>query len=562
MTTRLKDTRTPRLSPRDRLARSIERSDRPNPLRPILLHAIERGLGDSTGRSEMDMAVQRVLRRHPDVPRDLLRRLVDDYRALPEPVRNRGVPQQFLNLPADTPMRLQDLGNVVFKAKWIASTAKLADLLELTVFAPHISGLEPKAATYSPGQAVTIQGSNFAKQAAKNKVTIWREHVVDVDLNPKKVIVATLTPASASATKLGITLPNTLGSDIYYLEVASVGTDGKTRDSNVVSFQTPSSPPSLPPPPPTPTITSITPPGRRPGQKVLVQGTNFGFASSGSGFLRVVVQPMDTNAFAAIVPTSAYSSPIAGMQFKLLTNTQIEVTFSNNMPPGLYRIAIEHVGNLSKSISNWALYDVRPYKYRVNFLEMRCIDESDPEKVLGQNIIHDELVTAWVVAADLEAWAKNTGEVQGFDDGTVKPYAPGDRAVFVPGGTAGEVGQLLAIATQLHEWDEGDVQAANRVVDFIGDLAGEIAKALANSAPTVAAVAAIISMMAPFIQEFVTWAGGNPDFLGERVLAWDALELQQQTANPAGKFGGTLSFHNDDDTVSYDLTYEVARVAE
>ena len=125
---------------------------------------------------------------------------------------------------------------------------------------------------------------------------------------------------------------------------------------------------------------------------------------------------------------------------------------------------------------------------------------------------------------------------------------------------SGEVKHGLVIATQLLEWDGGDVKAANEVVQFFGDLAGELSKLLPAPAPTAAAIFAGAAALAPFLQKVITYFGGESNFLGDQPMSFSVLDLQKKTQNAGKKFGGELAYLNNDDTGSYVLNYEVARL--
>jgi hypothetical protein len=60
----------------------------------------------------------------------------------------------------------------------------------------------------------------------------------------------------------------------------------------------------------------------------------------------------------------------------------------------------------------------------------------------------------------------------------------------------------------------------------------------------------VVGLICELVDSVVNWFGGEPDSLGKIPVAWRAVQLHMQTANPNRSFSGTLDFNNDDDTGS------------
>lgn len=277
-----------------------------------------------------------------------------------------------------------------------------------------------------------------------------------------------------------------------------------------------------------------------PGHTLLITGANFQADSP-----RAFWQSADP---AISDPAAAYFASDASW----LSATQLKVTAPEWLVafPGEYLIAVTGKG---QGLSNWVPVTIRPYSYRVEFTQIECVDESDPE---GWG--DDEIVTQWVIASGTDAWAKNTGEYAGFSDGTKKDYTVADRVVFPPAGGVSPVSDYLLIVTKLWEWDEGDVEATVKFLQDASKAIGGILSAYYGAAAS--AAGEIVAKVLGSLEKVFVWLFGDPDALGEKTLRWSCLDLASRTNNVNRGFKGTLEFLNDDDTGSYRLHYRVARV--
>lgn len=545
------------LAPAKRLEMALQKSQEPDALLPVLMHTIERGLQGSrrNGSSELDRIFDEVIRRHPEVDRRLLQNLVADYRALPASVRTRGLPPALANLdparPIDAPT-IQTVGRLVLEtrrtvpfrlqmppskqvnvAEYITANVGAANLPSgIDMTKPHIVRISPATTTgYEAGQKLTLLGWGFSANKADNTIRIFKTLA-----GGSQGELTTLRPSVCSASAMEFNLPSPMDAGQYAVQV-SVRTGRGVEDTNKVDFTIKT------PPPPAPVLDSIAP-SQYPGRRAIITGRNF--LKTPAPIPGVYFLPLDEQPLVSYV---TFEGEKAGFTLgKVLSDTQMEITIPSTLLPGNYQVIIA----INDGVSNRMVYPVRAFRYQVNFTKLRCVDESNPEWAGS-----DEIVTTWVVARDTEVWAKNTGEYGGFDDGDEQSYKVGDRTVFLPSGGPAEVKSLLAISTSLYEWDAGDADAASKVIGFIGDLAKTVLNAMGK-----VEWAKIVGALTPLVQKVISWLGGDPDDLGTRNLAWSALELLQATDNAQRRLTGTLDFRNSGDTGSYQVTYEVIRVAD
>ncbi|CAA9305479.1 MAG: hypothetical protein AVDCRST_MAG68-790 [uncultured Gemmatimonadetes bacterium] len=90
-----------RLTPVQRLTRGFESGSKSGAYFGVLMHSVDRVLSGSGNGSEMDVAVQRALERNP-ASREVLGRMVADYRAIPVDVRARRMPRELAVLDRGT----------------------------------------------------------------------------------------------------------------------------------------------------------------------------------------------------------------------------------------------------------------------------------------------------------------------------------------------------------------------------------------------------------------------------------------------------------------------------
>lgn len=543
------------LTPTQRFERALEKSPGIDPVFPVLMHSLERYLDGATDQSAIDDIVRKHLNRRPAITDEIVRGWIKNWRELPEETKAKFVPQELRSLSSSRKLDTEGFRKVVSQtyephpfimagglmARTIrgyvpklhrlnisaaqASTISIFKtkgiIIKPTVTQPGatISAITPIEPDGYPwiywGEPFTIYGDGFASNKADNNIIIASQ---------AGDMLGQVVPVTATQTKLEAVAPNLTTECEGAIFVTVTGKSA----SNVVQahFQ--------PSPAEAPTIDSINPGSGFPGDKVLVTGHGFGNNP------RVIWESMD--------PTQPQTIPIYDDVQMLQAGTQVQMTVPEWITPGQYRVAFYSPNQL---LSLWKVFSVNPFKFRVEFQQMECLDESDPEWV-GD----DELVTKWVIAADNQVWQKSTGEYSGFEDGTVQNYNAADRVVFVPGDAGGIVTNSLYISTAAWEWDEGDAQAANEILGYIGDLATAIGGFIGGVGAT---VGAIVAGILKALGKLISWLGGDPDALGVVDTVWSYTDLRQKTKNPTKSFTGQLDFINDDDTGSYRLKYVVFR---
>jgi hypothetical protein len=202
------------------------------------------------------------------------------------------------------------------------------------------------------------------------------------------------------------------------------------------------------------------------------------------------------------------------------------------------------------------LMTIHAHQYRLQLNSIRCVDESHAFWEFAGN---DEVLASWGGYADANELKGNTRDYAGFNDGTTKPIDPTEGIVHPHAGAFGPIGVVLGMRVNLLENDDADVQATKQVAQAIAELADKIGKELAKMGQLkAAAIAGIVSAVASAVDKIATLFGGT-DNLGSQWVAWDAVTLQKRTATTKS-FTETLSFHNDDDTGSYELTFTVTRL--
>lgn len=545
-----------------RLQRALQRDSQSAVLFAAAMHTIERGtlLPANQRTSQFDRLFDETLKRHPGVSRQMLQQLVTDYKALPPTIRRTGVPASLTDLNVSKPLNANALNAAIrstlpavqspsfTRAENGSGSATVTkdgpvtvgaivkpELLE-AMLTPAIASIEPSSSKgYDPKQTITLVGQNFSPTKSEDKIVIFKELV-----GGNKGEFTSLTPSVASIQAMEMVIPGNITPGHYFLQV-NVTREGKNYQSNFADLYIKS------PPPPSPVIQAISPNPQYPGRQILIKGQNL---KNGSSIAGVWFKPMENQPLASYVILKGEKVGFA--IGKVLNATQIDVTIPPTLMAGKYRIVIEAPG---AGMSQWFEYEVRAFQYQVNFTKIKCIDESDPEWSGG-----DEVVVVWVIVGDNTAYAKSTGDHKNyinFDDGDEDSFYPSDRTVFLPSGGPGDVKKVLAINTTLYEWDAGDVKAVNEVIGFVGDL-GE--KILTGTGQVEWAI--VVKLLTPIVQKVVAWVGGNPDHLGDRRLAWSALDLLELTDNPDSRFTGNLDFNNSDDDGSYRISYEVIRVGD
>lgn len=541
------------LTPAARLRTALEKSSGQNAVIPVVMHTMERGLKGPArqGKSQIDAIFDQVLKRHPGVSKALLQKFVTDWNAIPATIRERISPLTLRKLDPAQPLQQQML-KVTFRESvnmklsrpsmtldrsWAKAQQNTVDKFNQVTWVspePVVSKIDPSSSPsgYSPGQTVAIHGFNFSKEKTNNTIVIYKK------LGNSKAEWKRLTPTLATGLTMEAKLPNDIAPGQHFIKIEVKKATGKvevTKKFTDLLIKTP--------PPPAPKITSISPANSKPGQEIVIAGNNFNYAEA---YVYAYFVPLEGQPLEPYNSVGEINGEKAGWSFGYpIGSGQVKFKIPDTLFAGKYRVAIHNAGN---GASNWVDYTVSPHRYKVNFTQIMCKDESDPEAWGG-----DEIVAAWMVVGDTSAWNKLSTEYEDFDDNTVKAFNGTDQSVFMVDGSQGDVKQVLAISTLLFEWDSGDVASANQAVGFVGDLASKILAYIYGPQ-----AGAAVEEIVPFIQQLVSWLGGNPDLLGRRDLYFSARDLLIITAQ-SGKKSGTLHFDNSDGTGSYALTYDIYR---
>jgi len=509
-------------------------------LLPLVAALAERHLANVQDKNDLDLAFEKVLAQHPGVSQAYLQRFVTQFNGLPENRRSRRFVTFRAGQPPMAPITRDELVAGLGEAGIVARPAPVlarqpAARLALPggganvavagalAIIPKIDHLEPSQGLlgWAKGRKATVVGYGFSPEQLGNTVELRPKNP---ELTGPKTY--TLTPKVIDATRLEFAIPISLPSGKWMVRVAT----GQTASNEVEIFTSNIVEPGAAP---TPVITGITPPGQRPSQQILVNGSNF--------LPGAPHQLLLTNLDVADAPTYWADA-------KVLSTTQLQAQIPEQAIAGNHAVKVSWLGSAQ---SDAVTYEIGAPRYRVVFVKMICVDESDPEWV-GD----DELVTFWSATADGNVWTKNSEEYTGFSDGTEKSYSGGDSKVVATNGDWAEVKWALAVSTRLYEWDAGDVKATQEFVGFMGDI-GAIAASIAYG-PEAGPIAKLIAEgLSKAIGELASWLGGDPDSAGQVDEVFTATELQN-LLKPGQDTTRTLDFINSD-TGDYKLVYRIYR---
>jgi len=517
-----------RLSTADRFARAIAHDPGEDPVFAALMHSFSGYVHDIPARTELDELVHDRVEQSEVLTKELLGELVDRWESVPDRIRHRIVPEEFLEIPRDGEIDLNLLKRLTARAYprlpmfkpptlWHGRARLRPDRFIMpSAEQPEITSVEPSGpdggAYANLGETFTVKGAHFSSENEANTVVIYRLK------DGEPVSAMTSHPTSSTSQELKCIAPP-LGSTTPGMHKLQIVVSGRTPSEAIPFWLTE---PAMP----AGTITGVTPGSQYPGKKLILN-------VQGVGANPTVWWKSATVAGAEGVAVSPSST--------LLSATQVETTLPIELlrNPGQYWVS---VGGANQKLSASVPVTVLAYAYSVEFIGMKCIDESDPEW-WGD----DEIVTRWAVVADGQAWSKGSKEYTGFEDGTYRSYDPSDRTVFPPTGGTGTVAEYLSIGTVLFEWDAGDAEAWNKALGAIAGIVEHI--------PVIGNIG---SWVLKVVGKIIALFGGDPDNLGQITETFTAEELYHLTG-PAGTAMRSLSFLNDDDTGSYTLTYAIHR---
>jgi len=569
----------PPLTREQRVAKFSRRVLTPNPLIPLVMHTIARGVSgfDPGDQSELDKKFARSLQSIEPRLREKviakLKELTATYNSIPSTVKQRVVPRDLARLKADQPLSRETLERAVSPTVMQSFGKGLIVMSPAPKEPPHIDEIQPSS-NLKPGMQITILGSGFALEAKKNVVKVFQKVAPDPDKSSIFEFVADLepieTPGQNASKKLSVILPKTLVKGrTHSLKV--VLKDDPSAVSNEVLFDLLSEPMQnaiLEPP-----NIQLTTTSQQPNKKLFFSGKNVGLATvlkkGNMGVGDKAQLPYTLKAKLHSESNDLPAAPLGGV--KILANSpkggatdgngQGEILLPMNLNPGAYMLQFTATTN-----SVFVNFDgtgmtwqselipvvILPYKYKVEFTQLTCLDESDE---LSPS---DEAMVIWAVIADgFGAQPKMSQEMKNFDGGETQAFAVADRSVFRFDNSAGPIGAGLHIITQLFEVDDIDgVIAAFQIIKTACEAAAIGAAPFNIGVAAIAGAAAKVAEAAASLADLI---GNEPDSLGTQPLEWTATQLQTQTNNPNKQLSGQLAFINSDATGSWRADFVVTR---
>jgi hypothetical protein len=481
-----------------------------------------------------------------------LRKLIDGFGSLPPRTRQRLAPKGLSALDPAKPFT-----DKAIAALFAGSTA--GGPFAAPTMPPEITKLAP--APIVPAKTpLVISGKHFSNVAAKNIVRLI-EFVPPPDPDLKTTVkhLADLTPSAASTSQLTVTLPHagmTIGRG-YQVQVIRKGDD---RLSNGVGFQYGESGlqitryqlPSL----------TLDAKAQQPGKSILFSGKNLGKALAlpkkdtlrpytlQAVLLSTTADLPNVTCAVTIVKPSSLQEPAGQGQLLIPLKT----------PPGSYRV--QFTANMNSVVdqfdggSVWqsALipFEVLPYKYRVDFTQLTCLDESNEASP------SDEVMVIWsAIAGGFGAQAKPSQEMGDIDAGETHPFSAADRTVFRPDNSPGPVSDALVITTQL--WEVDDIANVLAALAATEAACAAVAPLAALASPVAGLILAAGSILVGASATFAAIIGNGSEHLGVQKNEWTAVNLQLQTQNPERRFAGQLQFLNADSEGSFAMDFTVSR---
>lgn len=534
--------------------RSVTHDPTEDPYTPAVMHAIQRHLeGINQDLSTVDRVVRESIRAHPAVTDDLLQKAVDTWNAVSSDVKARFTPRELRRLQPkekldDDAFRMISLRSMTEPETQLRhGTIPVMNLPWTEIILGHRLGIQPgqsptlgEAPTISgfspltpeagywvaPGKEFIISGDGFSTTEAENRIDFTRliggvlqstgSFSVIPDMASEKLMSGTAPPDAEP------------GDYVVWVSLESESV------SNSVEVEV------MPSVNPTATLVDVLPESQLPGGSLLVTGQ--GFAPP----VRAWFIPKQGGAMSFSVDCEQ----VPGSE-----STQARLNLPYDMRPGQYLLAVT---GYQQGSSNRLELHVRPFRYEVRFLELRCINETN-DPVFGSHVGEDEVWIRWGIAADQHMASKRSEDDYDLDTGD-PPMAlcPHDAQVWVPwletspAGMPpvgpGEIKERLAIATSLTESDSGEIEQANKWLDWVADLAKDLGQ------DWVPKVFGCLQKILPLVFNDVD--------MGTKYLAWTEPELRALTKSP-DYFEGKLTFEGTpDDYFLYYLTYRVQRALD
>lgn len=597
-----------KLTPEARRRRAIANAGRPNPIIPVVIHTLKRGLVSANRGTvgELDRAFDQLMVKVPRRQRAAvlaqLGAIVSGFDGLSDRSRAKLVPREMSVLEETEPLDLRrlhptidhlivpaaTLGNAGGGLSKTGGGSPIKKVPGVTSESPVIDAVLPGGSGgIALGKPVKLLGENFFPMVAGNKFFNVKTRVrivlsarvkPDPDTAPKIVMVRELQPTSVAADgqSLVFGLPKDAaaglgGTVTAWFVMVHVKSDDSERGSNEVEFKLQgvgfkssllAGPVNI----------ALSPGEQKPGSKVLVEADNLGASkilSPGTGQTKGAFVPTQFS-WVEFASEDANEAPLkAKIEVTKASSAtsprgQGMVTVPIKAKPGGHFVRVISAPPAFAAFDNLGMSEVQPFQvtplsYIVDFHQMQCIDESDPESTVFGNV-EDEVFAEWlVIRVPDKAIFKRSSVYDFASDNSTRALLPAERIVFPIENVSGTVSSELIIQTTVYETDAGDVAPVQIALEIVGTLAATTAGvSLAFGAAKVAAIAAAVAAVAGAAAALVGLAGGTST-IGGNQLSWTATQLQVDTNNDASAFSGQIEVINSDDVGSYRLLYEVRR---
>lgn len=540
-------------------------------LLPIFCRLAERYLAEAPDRNELDRIFAESVERNPGLTRQYLRGVVQKYRALPDDV----AAERFVD-PSSGKSMATPISRWACLQALMEASPQAADAIDQTskqvsggtLAAPAvIEQLEPSSlpASYKAGQDVVIEGFGLPEGAERTTVELWGG-----DLKAEEP-VRRIEPTESSHRRVVFQLPKGLEPGNWRVDVCR---DGRSSNQMVLAIGQGKGPVS------TAALTGVRTRTENGQHWLEVKGTGLE-AEAGAMLRATFISPeksITLNFEPELSPWGTFQAQIEDEYIRDVTVIDVDLVLGDTTH--------HHMGRV---------YPPDTPVYRVQFLEVECKDESDPENGSGWwPYADDEVVTTWLYAVDGAFYSKNTGMYSGFNDGDVQYYAYNDMFVIPMGGWFEDwqpVAEGILLSTSLYEWGTSDVHAAQGALDVVCTIVTYLCP--------YPVVNVVISAVFDYLKDHIgEWFGswGSPDFLGQCDEGWTAEDLAalfEEGARSAGKAGGAthgalpglnewaagidpddlppfeqlkdyvnhyrqIDFDNSDDTGSYAIRYRIS----
>ena len=514
---------------------------RHNPIVPLIIHTVERGLRQVEPESELDELFCARVQAMEGVPLDVLRRLVKEFHASQYVAL---IPPELRDLKPDRAVNLDEVAPILRRnanARFISDHSKPAsrtleaqrhlnrrlvaaaveggylwhtdmisrntivdydhDLISpldedaipaaLTPVIDHLEPSTPKG--YEPTDKVVIVGKMFHTKKSGNSVVLYLQMS-----NGSQAKIKTISPQATSTTALQFVLPGDLDSGHYLVQVVTT-TNKLQLESNKMPLSIKM---------PQHYIEKFLPSKPRPGQTVIVEGKHF--------------EDLGPDAYTVHFKNISGGISAGFTKAKRLNDTQLEFEMDILNTPGYYHVA---VGRNWDDKSPWVGLEIAPGEYKVEFYKAACLKEADVPWHYFEGG-SDELIFGFTVVSGTQAVVKLTGEYGSVDTGDQYHLAPQDKSVFPGPGLPGPVHRFIAISVAFYENDDSDPGTTQKIIGLAGEIAAMAGAATGNPYAIAAGQAApMISESVGVIAELL----GGRQLLGQHDQTWEAYLLQFST---------------------------------